>query len=148
MRRIPKDGLAGFVNAEVHKTAAGIRLMLNTFIRSSEAFAVIRCFDRNERAIVGNDGKPLTLCNIEMSLTGPRPIPFGLRYQRPRQIFGRYSQFYHDSILVDVPKICGLRRLTSNLTYSQGTCIRKYEGRTNRHRATPAGSIWKCHAGS
>ncbi|MEZ6033200.1 MAG: hypothetical protein R3C17_08920 [Planctomycetaceae bacterium] len=77
---------------------------MNTFIRSSEAFAVIRCIDRNERAIVGVDGKPLTLCNIEMSLAGPRPIPFGLRYQRPRQIFGRYGQFYHDSILVDVPK--------------------------------------------
>lgn len=104
MIRCPKHWLAGCVVAEVQTTKAGVRLMLNTFIRSSEAFAVVRCLDRNERAIADDDGKPLTLCNIEMSLAGPRPILFGLRYQRPRQIFGRYSQFYHDSILVDVPK--------------------------------------------
>lgn len=104
MNMSPRPWLSGFVLAEVRTTEAGIRILLNTFIRHSEAFAVIRCLERNELVIVGDDGKPITLCNIEMSLTGPSAIPFGLRYQRPRQIFGRYGQFCHESISIDVPK--------------------------------------------
>lgn len=104
MVRYSKPWLAGAAIAEVRKTDADVRIMLNIFVKSNAAFAVVRCLDRNEQTIVGDDGKPLTLYNFELYPSGPRPIPFGRRYQRAREIFGRYTEFFHDSILLDVPK--------------------------------------------
>ncbi len=95
--------LSGFLNAGVQKAETLRRLVLDVFLPFSAAFVTVRLLDRNLQEVEDNDGRPVTLCELELLLNGPMGIPAGPEYQRPRELFGRERQFYCRNITVNVP---------------------------------------------
>lgn len=102
MKRSLREWLAGFVIAEVQNIGSGTPQTLQMFIQCSESSVVVRCLDRNEQVINGDNGEAIVLCDKRLSLCGPGSIPIGFPYQRPGQLFGRYRQFYRTSIAVEI----------------------------------------------
>lgn len=104
MKRSLGEWLAGFVIAEVQNIGSSTPLTLHIFIQCSEASVVVRCLDRNEQVINGDNGEAIVLCDKRLSLCGPGSIPIGFPHQRPGRLFGRYRQFYRASIAVEASK--------------------------------------------